>query len=358
MWLWLILSLALSPSFGAEKKGPFQWLYDATLERLSYGAQRRFSDEYLKFQVEKLRDISEERPVAFPRDAIRICEYFLHNFPPAHFVGEPERHNDPKFWSEMYREVITFKHNYVLPRKPLKTALRFTSLPAREQKEALRVFFENSILSLKVIARANVMEDVRDLKVLALTEVVLDLLGVDIEAVEQAVKKNSRIYKGELSAMMTGLELNTPIELLMVIKRWFPERPIHVIDIGSGYGLPGVVWGITHPKLKYTGFDLVREKVRVANRLSDRLDLTTVKSVVQDLDDPAFELPAADFYFVGNSVKSGLLDELLDQIHSIGRERSSYLIMTGLNLPEKWRSKFREHFKDESYFQLGIYSAI
>jgi len=71
-----------------------------------------------------------------------------------------------------------------------------------------------------------------------------------------------------------------------------------VIDMGSGFGRVGLYLGIMYPGVRFTGFEIVSERVEEANRVKKLLELgDEIEFKTQDLSAQDFTLPLADFYY-------------------------------------------------------------
>jgi len=56
-------------------------------------------------------------------------------------------------------------------------------------------------------------------------------------------------------------------------------KPLHVLDIGTGGGFPGLPLAICYPNLKFTLLDSTRKKIEVVKEFSFELGLKNVKAV-------------------------------------------------------------------------------
>ncbi|MFT6069038.1 MAG: precorrin-6B methylase 2 [Bacteriovoracaceae bacterium] len=77
-----------------------------------------------------------------------------------------------------------------------------------------------------------------------------------------------------------------------------PESGESFIDIGSGFGRVGLFIGLCFPDLKYQGYELVEERVNCADTVRLRNQFKNIDFKTQDLLDPSFEIPSADYYFL------------------------------------------------------------
>lgn len=68
-----------------------------------------------------------------------------------------------------------------------------------------------------------------------------------------------------------------------------PSRPGRVVDVGTGGGLPGVVWAICRPDLEVTLLDSLERKCRALLRIADTLELSNVRVVCSRSEELARE---------------------------------------------------------------------
>ncbi len=125
------------------------------------------------------------------------------------------------------------------------------------------------------------------------------------------------------AALFGGDIISTPLESLVHISNLMKFKTGQtLIDIGSGHGDPGFVFGALNPGLEIVGYDIVKEKVDGANRSTHKLGLNNVRFIQQDLSEADFVLPEADYYYLFNPVNEDILVSLVKQIkkHSEQRE--------------------------------------
>ncbi len=96
----------------------------------------------------------------------------------------------------------------------------------------------------------------------------------------------------------------------------------HIVDIGAGMGRLGMYVGIMRPDLKFTGYEIVPERVGEGQRLLKQLGLDTkVDLIEQDLSDPNFKMADADLYYAFNPVSGETFDKLLEDLRQRGIQR-------------------------------------
>lgn len=145
-----------------------------------------------------------------------------------------------------------------------------------------------------------------------------------VEEVGQSPLRYSFHWGGELS----GDIISTPIPILSEISQKLNFQPGQtLVDIGSGHGNPGLVLGALNPGLQITGYDVVPFKVNSAQRLGKKFGLSNVQFIEQNLGDPNFKLPDADYYYFFNPVKENVMREMAEQIIAVSRRRDVKVIV-------------------------------
>ena len=136
-----------------------------------------------------------------------------------------------------------------------------------------------------------------------------------------------RRYAGLLAACSTVRLTGTrdPSELYEVHIRdclasvpFLPERG-PVIDVGSGGGLPGIVWAICRPDLGVVLLDSVGKKCRAVREIADALGLANVEVVCGRSEDVAGERRERFSLACARAVGSaGVTAELLSPLVRVG----------------------------------------
>ncbi|MBQ2617330.1 MAG: class I SAM-dependent methyltransferase, partial [Synergistaceae bacterium] len=67
---------------------------------------------------------------------------------------------------------------------------------------------------------------------------------------------------------------------------FLPENG-RVIDVGSGGGLPGIVWAVYRPDLSVTLLDSINKKCAAVHEIIDALNITNVEVVCSRSEDHA-----------------------------------------------------------------------
>jgi len=99
-----------------------------------------------------------------------------------------------------------------------------------------------------------------------------------------AVRKPSDMLVQHLLDSMAAL---TPL------RRWTGGRPTSVLDVGSGAGLPGIVWATLMPELTVTCVDAVSKKAAFIRQAAGELSMPNLLAVharVEDMPGGPFDI--------------------------------------------------------------------
>ncbi|MCR5347194.1 MAG: 16S rRNA (guanine(527)-N(7))-methyltransferase RsmG, partial [Fretibacterium sp.] len=102
-----------------------------------------------------------------------------------------------------------------------------------------------------------------------------------------------------------------------------PPGPRRAIDVGSGGGLPGLVWAICRPDLEVVLLDSVGKKVRAVQAIAEALGLSNVKALCARSEDIARagaspEREGFDVACARAVASAGITAELLSPLVKVG----------------------------------------
>ncbi len=80
-------------------------------------------------------------------------------------------------------------------------------------------------------------------------------------------------------ALMRSHHLDDSLSIVGPLERHAAGRPLRILDVGSGGGLPGVVLAITHPDWDVTCVDAVAKKAGFVQQVALELGLPNLHSV-------------------------------------------------------------------------------
>lgn len=178
-----------------------------------------------------------------------------------------------------------------------------------------------------------------------------------IEELGKVSQKELELYKKHWAARNSGPVIQTPLYVLTELAQNMKFKPGEsLIDIGSGHGDPALVIGALNPQLKITGFDLVKEKVKWSQKSAEKLGVENVEFITQDLSDPKFKLPIADYYYFFNPVNPEVNHMLAERIRSYSKDRPIKVIIFGGGWSERIFEKkgFKEIASPELHESLRL----
>lgn len=80
-------------------------------------------------------------------------------------------------------------------------------------------------------------------------------------------------------AQMRSHHLDDSLSIVGPLERYAQDRPLTILDVGSGGGLPGVVLAIAHPDWAVTCVDAVAKKAGFVQQVALELGLPNLRSV-------------------------------------------------------------------------------
>lgn len=172
-----------------------------------------------------------------------------------------------------------------------------------------------------------------------------DYFGYDINQIENDLLETARALRpqgtmnnfGEAlhqgHQTWVGLDpqtLNTPYsELVRLCDLLSPVADETLIDLGAGYGRMGLVLNLLHPGTNFIGYELVQERVEEGNRILSHHNCSAAELICQDLTDPEFVLPDAQYFFLYDYGKVPHIRNTLKQIEEKADAQSFKVIARG-----------------------------
>ncbi len=124
--------------------------------------------------------------------------------------------------------------------------------------------------------------------------------------------------------------LNTPyIELAEMCDQLLPKDGEVVVDLGAGYGRLGIVLHFLYPDVIFKGYELVKERVVEGNRILKKFQVKDGELLEQDLMNPLFRLPKANYYFLYDYGKVEHIRHTLSQLEEMTSHHHFKVIARG-----------------------------
>lgn len=124
--------------------------------------------------------------------------------------------------------------------------------------------------------------------------------------------------------------LQTPYCDIYRILQILKLRPYQeVVDLGAAYGRIGVIIGGLYPKILFTGYEFVKERVNEGNRIFQKYGFKNSKLLSVDLGNPEFKLPLADVYFIYDFGKPEDIQKTLKEIEGLSARRPIRVVVRG-----------------------------
>lgn len=137
-------------------------------------------------------------------------------------------------------------------------------------------------------------------------------------------------------------------EVLSFLKN---EDVKHVVDIGAGYGRVGIVANVIYPEVKFTGYEILRQRQQEGNRIYSNLNLDNCKIELEDVLEPDFELPKAEVYFIYDFSEKEHVYRILKSLSERINRYKFYLIARGDRVDYVIENNFRHVW--DCCFDLG-----
>ena len=92
------------------------------------------------------------------------------------------------------------------------------------------------------------------------------------------------------------------------------ENLNHICDIGCAYGRVGILSSVVFKGIKFTGFEIVKQRQIEATRIYHELSVENSSVFLQNVLEKDFALPFADVYFIYDFSDLDDVDKILRKI--------------------------------------------
>lgn len=142
---------------------------------------------------------------------------------------------------------------------------------------------------------------------------------------KQDLAMQERLYEGAGVGVQSGY--STVLTALSHLSLKSGDR---FIDLGSGYGRVGLVVGLMHPEVDFTGYEFVPHRVQISNQSSARLMMSGhVHFHAQDLSLKDFKIPEAEVYYLYDPFNAETYGHVLSQLVALSRAKEIVVITKG-----------------------------
>lgn len=127
------------------------------------------------------------------------------------------------------------------------------------------------------------------------------------------IDQKERLYEG------AGVGVQSSYATTLLALRYLNlSKKSRFIDLGSGYGRIGFVIGLMRPDIQFTGYEYVKERVNIANKICSHLLLDQhVHFIAQDLSSPEFKIPMADTYYIFDAFSDASYAIVMEQLQQL-----------------------------------------
>lgn len=124
--------------------------------------------------------------------------------------------------------------------------------------------------------------------------------------------------------------LQTPYaELKEICEFLRPKDGEHLVDLGAGYGRLGLVLNGLFPRVFFTGFEYVSERVEEGKRVLNEQGCSRARLLLEDLSREDFVMPLADYYFIYDYGNIREIRRTLDQLGEIADQKKITIVARG-----------------------------
>ena len=132
----------------------------------------------------------------------------------------------------------------------------------------------------------------------------------------------------------------------------------HVVDIGAGYGRVGIVLRAISSSIKFTGYEVVKERQIEGNRIFEKFGLENASIELRNVSDFGFYLPKAQVYFIYDFSDAEDICEILLELAKKSLSFNFYLVTRGERVDKLMKRQFKHVWKRQTYLEysdLSIY---
>ncbi len=155
-----------------------------------------------------------------------------------------------------------------------------------------------------------------------------EVFNLDYQAdhgMKDPLENTERLYAGAGVGVQSGY--STILTALSNLKLNSGDR---LVDLGSGYGRVGLVAGLMHDHIHFTGYEFVQHRVDISTRASQNFNLSDrIKYYTCDLSKPDFKIPDAEVYYLYDPFSEETYLYILSQLVDISHRQKITIVTKG-----------------------------
>jgi 16S rRNA (guanine527-N7)-methyltransferase len=139
------------------------------------------------------------------------------------------------------------------------------------------------------------------------------------------------------------------------ISKYFPEKCVHFLDVGTGGGFPGIPLAIMRPEMKGVLIDSTGKKIEAVKDFIDKLKLSNVTVVNDRVESPEFVSKYSDTFDLVVSRATVPLIILLKYALPLLKEKGFLAAVKGGVLDDEFKKaelKYKAFIKNFTVFEL------
>lgn len=141
--------------------------------------------------------------------------------------------------------------------------------------------------------------------------------------------------------------------LLRVLREINPQPGQWIADLGSGFGRMGMLIGLFYPEVRFTGLELVGERVDVANAAAKANGFTNVEYHQQNLADRATPLPSADYFYMFNPTNGPTSNIITQKLVDLAATKDFQVVLLTSLDSHAFYQKFHEVPGKNRFYQIA-----
>ena len=186
----------------------------------------------------------------------------------------------------------------------------------------------------------------------------LDYIETDVSIIETDRNPSEKVRTSSGTAKWSqpspyGWQ-SSPKYLTSLFKYLNLENGVSIVDVGSGYGLPGLLIGLLYPNVNYIGYEIVPERVEYAQAKAKELELHNVRYFKQDMSAANFEIAPAEYYYLYDPVNVNTLKLVIQKMYLANNGREFKVIFNPGADSKENRAVFEHYLEKAPYMRYVL----